>query len=185
LYAYQPETISLLPLLLHQAREGDPQPLLAQARMIVDSLGEMIAHGMQLSVTCSEDAPWLRANADDQSLIGPEMVRFLQAQCEVWPVPRAPAAFKQPVDSDLPVLLLSGQFDPVTPPSYAERALATLGNARHLVAPGQGHIVQARGCMPRLMTRFIRDAEVAKLEPECLDNLSAPAFYLDFNGTAP
>lgn len=185
LYAYQPETISLLPLLLHQAREGDPQPLLAQARMIVDSLGEMIAHGMQLSVTCSEDAPWLRANADDQSLIGPEMVRFLQAQCEVWPVPRAPAAFKQPVDSELPVLLLSGQFDPVTPPSYAERALATLGNARHLVAPGQGHIVQARGCMPRLMTRFIRDAEVAKLEPECLDNLAAPAFYLDFNGTAP
>lgn len=185
LYAYQPETVVLLPLLLHQAREGDPQPLLAQARMIVASLGEMIAHGMQLSVTCSEDTPWLRAIPDDQTLIGSEMVAFLQAQCEVWPVPRAPAAFKQPVDSELPILLLSGQYDPVTPPSYAERALATLGNARHLVAPGQGHIVQARGCVPKLLTRFIRDADARDLDASCLDTLSAPAFYLDFNGSAP
>jgi pimeloyl-ACP methyl ester carboxylesterase len=185
LYAYQPETAALLPLLLHQAREGDPQPLLAQARMIVASLDEMLAHGMQLSVTCSEDVPWLRANPDDTSLIGAAMVTFLQAQCEVWPVPRAPAAFKQPVDSDLPVLLLSGEFDPVTPPSYAERALATLGNARHLVAPGQGHIVQMRGCMPRLLTRFIRDASVAGLDAECVADMSAPGFYLNFNGSAP
>ena len=185
LYAYQPETIALLPLLLHQAREGDTQPLLAQARMIVASLGEMIAHGMQLSVTCSEDTPWLRALPDDDSLIGSERVSLLQAQCEVWPVPRAPAAFKQPVDADLPVLLLSGEYDPVTPPAYAERALATLGNARHLVAPGQGHIVQARGCMPRLLSRFIRDADVGELDAACLENLAAPAFYLDFNGSAP
>lgn len=185
LYAYQPETAALLPLLLHQAREGDPQPLLAQARMIVANLGEMIAHGMQLSVTCSEDAPWLREIPDDSTLIGPGMVSFLQAQCEVWPVPRAPAAFKQPVDSELPILLLSGQYDPVTPPSYADRALATLGNARHLVAPGQGHIVQARGCMPRLLTRFIRDADSKDLDASCLDTLSAPGFYLDFNGSAP
>lgn len=186
LYAYSPEYTALLPLLLHQAREGDPQPLLAQARILFADLEDMIAHGMQLSVGCSEDAPWLAAAADDDSLIGADLVGFMRAQCSVWPVPRAPGAFKQPVDSDLPVLLLSGQFDPVTPPAYAERALATLANARHLVAPGQGHIVMTRGCMPTLVGRFVRAADVEALgDTSCLDTLAPWPFYLDFNGSAP
>lgn len=185
MYAYSPETAALLPLLLHQAREGDPQPLLAQARMLFTEIEDMIAHGMQLSVSCSEDAPWLRPIAGDTSLIGPELIGLLETQCEVWPVQRAPAAFKQPVDADVPVLLLSGEFDPVTPPAYAEKALATLGNARHLVAPGQGHIVETRGCMPKLITRFIRTARADDLDADCLSSLSAPPFYLDFNGSAP
>lgn len=185
LYAYSPETVALLPLLLHQAREGDPQPLLAQARMIFSEIGDMIAHGLQLSVSCSEDVPWLQPLVDDDSLIGAELVGMLIAQCEVWPVTQAPAAFKQPVDADLPVLLLSGEFDPVTPPTYAERAQATLGNARHLVAPGQGHIVMTRGCMPRLMTEFIRELQVHELDAGCLQRLVPTPFYLDFNGPSP
>ena len=48
------------------------------------------------------------------------------------------------------VLLLSGEFDPVTPPRYGEQLLASLGKARHLVGKGQGHILLSRGCMPRL-----------------------------------
>lgn len=185
LYAYTPETAALLPLLLHQAHEGDPQPLLAQARMLFSEMDGMFAHGMQLSVACSEDAPWLAPAADDTSLIGPELTGLLAAQCEVWPVRPAPAAFKQPVDTDLPVLLLSGQFDPVTPPAYAERALTTMSNARHLVAPGQGHIVEARGCMPELIAQFVDEAKVDALDASCLDTLAPPPFYLDFNGSAP
>lgn len=185
LYAYSPETIALLPLLLHQAREGDPQPLVSQALTIFADMDDMIAHGMQLSVICGEDAPWMTANPHDDSLIGPDLVDLMLAQCEVWPTRRAPAAFKQPVDSDLPILLLSGQYDPVTPPSYADRALTTLSNARHLVAPGQGHIVQARGCMPRLLTRFIRQANFDDFDAECLDQLTALPFFLDFNGGEP
>lgn len=186
MFAYSPEYTALLPLLLHQAREGDPQPLLAQARILFADLEDIIAHGMQLSVGCSEDAPWLNPSADDDSLIGADLVGFMRAQCSVWPVPRAPGAFKQPVDSELPVLLLSGEFDPVTPPAYAERALATLANARHLVAPGQGHIVMTRGCMPTLVARFVRAGEVAAIgDADCLDTLAPWPFYLDFNGSAP
>ncbi|MBX3724300.1 MAG: alpha/beta hydrolase [Xanthomonadales bacterium] len=186
MFAYSPEYTALLPLLLHQAREGDPQPLLAQARILFADLEDMIAHGMQLSVGCSEDAPWLNPLPGDDSLIGADLVGFMRAQCSAWPVPRAPGAFKQPVDSELPVLLLSGEYDPVTPPAYAERALATLGNARHLVAPGQGHIVMARGCMPTLVARFVRAGEVGAIgDAGCLDTLAPWPFYLDFNGSAP
>ncbi len=185
MYAYSPETAALLPLLLHQAREGDPQPLVSQALTLFADMDDMIAHGMQLSVICGEDAPWMRADPNDTSLIGPDLVNLMLAQCEVWPTVRAPAAFKQPVDSDLPILLLSGQYDPVTPPSYAERALATLSNAKHLVVPGQGHIVQGRGCLPRLMTQFIRQADFDDFDTACVDQLKAPPFFLDFNGGEP
>lgn len=185
LYAYAPETAALLPLLLNQALEGDPRPLLAQAVMLYSQIDEIISHGMQLSVICGEDHPWLEPDAGADTLIGADLVELMAAQCAVWPHRRAPEEFKQPVDSDLPMLLLSGEFDPVTPPAYAERALATLGNARHLVAPGQGHIVQARGCLPRLMTTFIRDAGFENLDSQCLEKMSPPPFFLDFNGGQP
>lgn len=185
LYAYSPETVVLLPLLLNQALEGDPRPLLAQAVMLYSQMDAMIAHGMQLSVICGEDQPWLEADAGADTLIGPELVELMAEQCAVWPHRRAPGEFKQPVDSDLPMLLLSGEFDPVTPPAYAERALATLGNARHLVAPGQGHIVHTRGCLPRLMTDFIRQAGFDDLDDSCLEKMAPLPFFLDFNGGQP
>lgn len=185
LYAYAPETAALLPLLLNQALEGDPRPLLAQAVMIYSQMDELISHGMQLSVICAEDHPWLEPDVGADTLIGADLVELMAAQCAVWPHRRAPEEFKQPVDSDLPMLLLSGEFDPVTPPAYAERALATLANARHLVAPGQGHIVQTRGCMPGLMTTFIREAGFDDLDSECLEKMSPLPFFLDFNGGQP
>jgi pimeloyl-ACP methyl ester carboxylesterase len=184
LYAYQPETTALLPLLLHRAALGNPAPLVAQARMLA-RVAEQIAYGMQLSVICSEDAPWYHDDPDDQTLIGPALRAILQAQCAVWPVPRAPDEFKQAVASDRPVLLLSGEFDPVTPPAFAAAALATLSHGRHLVAPGMGHIVLVRGCMPKLVAQFVKEGTAAKLDAACLARLGPPPFFLDFTGGAP
>ncbi len=67
-----------------------------------------------------------------------------------------PADFHQPVHSDRPVLLLSGEFDPVTPPRYGEQVARTLPNGRHLVLRGQGHNVITAGCAPRLLGRVRR-----------------------------
>jgi pimeloyl-ACP methyl ester carboxylesterase len=183
-YAYQPETISLLPLLLQQAMNDDPAPLLAQAQML-ERVAEQMAYGMQLSVICSEDVPWFHDDPSDQSLIGPLMISILRAQCAVWPVPPAPESFKEPVRSDHPVLLLSGEFDPVTPPAFAEQTLATLSRGRHLVAPGMGHIVINRGCMAQLVTSFVNAADAEALDASCLKTLGPMPFFLDFTGGAP
>ena len=53
LFAYAPETASLLPLLVHEAAEGRPQALVAQAAVVYDALSAQINHGMQLSVACA------------------------------------------------------------------------------------------------------------------------------------
>jgi len=107
------------------------------------------------------------------------------APCAVWPHGQAPANFHQPFASELPVLLLSGQLDPVTPPRYAEQVVANLPNGRHLVLQGQGHNVSATGCMPQLLAEFIDSADAQSLDAGCLDALSYIPPFVHFNGWAP
>ena len=77
----------------------------------------------------------------------------MQAQCAVWPQRRrARTDFHAPLTTDVPVLLLSGEFDPVTPPRYGDAgAEDACRNGRHLVLRGQGHNVIGVGCMPKLV----------------------------------
>jgi len=173
LYAYVPQLAAMLPVSLAEAAAGRPEVLMAQARMIESLVGEQIMHGMQLSVACTEDADLLQVNpADAKTLMGTAFVDTLKTQCAVWPRGRMPKDFHDPVRSDRPALLLSGEFDPVTPPRYGKQVLATFPNGRHLVARGRGHNVIVAGCMPRLMARFIDTADAARLDASCLDQLT-------------
>lgn len=186
LYAYSPLLASLLPRTLAEAAAGRPETLMAQARMIENLVGEQFAQGLQLAVTCSEDADRLVVDpADAGTLMGTEFVTSLLAQCAVWPKGRRPDDFTQPVQSDRPVLLLSGELDPVTPPRYGEAVLRHLPNGRHLVAPGQGHNVMVAGCAPRLVARFIDRADAKALDASCLERLAPPPPLLGAYGWAP
>ncbi len=173
LYSYSPVTATLLPVVLRQAVEGDYALLLAQARFLIGNIGEQIMHGMQLSVICSEDADGLQANpADADTVMGAGFVAFTKAQCAVWPRGQRPADFREPLKGDVPVLAISGEFDPVTPPRYGEEAITHLPNARHLVLKGQGHTPINEGCMPKLFAQFIETADAKALDASCLDRLA-------------
>jgi pimeloyl-ACP methyl ester carboxylesterase len=186
IFAYAPQSTALLPLLLTEAARGRPEPMLAQAELIMGSLGDELAHGLELSVICAEDADVLVARPEDRdTLMGPALPELVAAQCAVWPRGTRPDDFKQPVRSDRPVLLLSGQYDPVTPPRYGEQVLQSLSNARHLVAKGQGHTPMSVGCMPRLLKQFIDTLEPRSLDATCLDALGDTPFFLDSQGPAP
>lgn len=186
LYAYQPESAALLPLLLDEALEGRPQPLMAQGLLLLDQLEGQMAHGMELSVVCTEDAPWLHVDESDRgTLLGSALIEGVRAQCEVWPRGEVPADFKQPVKSDKPVLILSGEYDPVTPPRYGEQVARTLPNSRHVVAPGQGHTVMIRGCLPRLIRDFVEDLQPSALDTACVQTMGAWPAFLGYGGSAP
>jgi pimeloyl-ACP methyl ester carboxylesterase len=172
LYAYSPETAAVLPFLLHEAGQGRYEAMLAQAEAIMASLTEQIYHGMQLSVSCAEDADQLRIDpAQQDSVLGNQLVEFTRAQCEVWPRGSRDPAFREPLTGALPVLLLSGEYDPVTPPRYADEVAGHLDNARHLVLPGQGHSVVGLGCAPKLFAQFLEKTDPAALDAECLERL--------------
>jgi pimeloyl-ACP methyl ester carboxylesterase len=186
LYAYAPMAAAMLPLTLHEAAQGRAELLMAQAEMLMGQLSDQIMHGMQLSVLCSEDAPQLRADsADANSVLGTEFVDFTLAQCAVWPKAAVPENFHAPLRSEVPVLLLSGEFDPVTPPRYGETVLPGLSQARHLVLRGQGHNVIGVGCTPKLAARFIDTRDPAGLDVACLERLAPPPPFAGFQGWQP
>jgi len=191
LLSYSDETASTLPLLIHQAHSAQrPEPIAAQFEMIKRSMQAQLAYGMHFSVVCSEDAPgWDREEVPEPMLretyIGADFMAAMTAVCDEWPRGPVDEDFSAPLESDVPVLALSGEHDPVTPPEYAERSLERLANSKHLVLAGQGHGQLAVGCMPRVVARFIGSASLADLGEECLDTVAAAPFMISSTGPAP
>lgn len=190
LLSYAPQTAALLPHLISQAAEGNFAPLAAQAMMIEASLQEQLAIGMHNSVVCAEDMPFVNESLIDRpalagTYIGEEQIDLLQEICRYWPRGVIDPDFREPLETDVPVLVLSGEYDPITPPAWGDLAAAGLGNARHLVGPGQGHGLLPAGCTPRIVGEFIDTADVANIDAECITRLQATPFFLDFNGPSP
>lgn len=186
MFSYSPMTAAMLPLVLSEASKGNAGPLMAQSAMLSESLGDSIMHGMQLSVICSEDAPDYKTTVvKDTSLLGNMMVEYMAAQCKVWPSAKRPADFREPLKSKLPVLLLSGEFDPVTPPRYGNEVAGFLPNSKHVVVKGQGHNVMPVGCGPKIFAKFIDGKNAKNLDTRCLDSLAYVSPFTGFYGWEP
>lgn len=184
--SYAPTVAAILPLTLHEAANGRYDTLMAQSEMLMRQVGDQIQHGMQLSVLCAEDVPGLTVDpADADTVLGTQFVDFLLAQCGVWPHGKAPDGFNDPVTANVPVLLLSGELDPVTPPRYGDMVAEHWPNARHLVLRGQGHNAILVGCMPKLAARFIDTLDAAGLDATCLDSLTYTPPFAGHYGWEP
>lgn len=186
LYAYQPSMAATLPLVLHEASQQRYESLLAQSRMLSTQMGEAMAMGMGLSVSCSEDAlEFGPETADDGTVLGSLLVDTLREQCAIWPRGGRADTFRQPLGGDVPVLAISGELDPVTPPRYGDEVVQTLPRGRHLVLPGQGHSVLGTGCMPKLFAQFIETTDASALDAGCLERLSAQPPFAGNYGWEP
>lgn len=185
-FSYAPQTASLLPLMLDEADQGRYGPLMSLAQMMSGEMAGQMTQGMQWSVICAEDAPRHQArDADADTILGAELASMFFAACATWPTGAVPAEFHAPLESSLPVVLLSGELDPVTPPRYAERVLQGLSNGRHFVLSGQGHNVLGVGCVPKLLGQFLESADPAALDAGCLDSVTYVPPFVSFNGWAP
>ncbi|MEP6634791.1 MAG: alpha/beta hydrolase, partial [Luteimonas sp.] len=182
LYAYQPQAAAMLPLILHDAEQGHYESLLGQSRAIYGSVSDAIMQGMQLSVSCTEDDDGLAVDdADKDSVLGTNFVTYVKAQCSVWPKGKRSRDFNTPLSGSVPLLALSGEYDPVTPPRYGAQVVKSLPNARQLLFPGQGHAVLAIGCMPKLFAQFLESANAKTLDATCLKRLKpTPPFAGDY-----
>ena len=184
---YAPSTASLLPILLERADGDDFQGLVALA--VAGSAQENMSVGMQLSILCSEDAPRIQSGDLDRETAGTVFGGFLAADqvkaCEHWPRGTVDASYYEPVKSDVPALVLSGDLDPVTPSSWGESVAAHLPNARHLVAPGTGHGVAGTACGQKLVAAFLERGSGDGLDTSCLETLKRPPFFLTLAGPDP
>ncbi len=190
LLAYHPNTIALMPLLINEAGKGNYVPLGSQFMMTMIAMNESISMGMHNAVMCTEDVPFYDPTSIDYdgieaSYMGTFQLEALQAICSVWPQGPLDDAFKAPLETDIPVLLLSGDADPITPPRYADLAAVDLSNATHLVGKNQGHGQIGVGCTPRLVAEFIKTADPQALDSECLQRSFVMPYFLDFSGPNP
>lgn len=185
MYAYQPQTTALLPQIVHQAAQGDYSAMLAQSRMIYGKLSDSMAVGMGLSVGCTEDPEIKTDPADADTVMGTDFAASLIAQCAIWPKGKRDPDFRAPLTGDLPVLVLSGEFDPVTPARYGDQVVKTLPKGRHLVLPGQGHNVIGVGCMPKLFAQFVENADATRLDATCLKRLTPTPLFVGAYGWEP
>ncbi len=186
LFAYSPYTAALLPVSLHQALAGNYGPLMAQSQLLDGALGRQINGGAQWAVLCTEDVPLLKPDPDAKgTLLGAGFIRDLRRHCAGWPRGQMPADFHRPLRTNIPTLILEGQYDPITPPRYGREVLAHVGDARLLIARGWGHYVLGAGCMPQLVGRFIADLQPKALDVQWLEALRPTPPFVSVNGATP
>jgi len=191
LLSYTPATSALLPLLFHEASANENwAPLAAQAQMVVESLADAISEGMHNAVVCTEDVPFFAIDANQraalaETYLGELQIDILVAICNIWPSGPIDEDFHEPVKSDVPVMLLSGTADPITPPRYATQAAEGLTNSLHIVADGHGHGVLTRNCVPELIAEFVASATLDDLDAKCVDKERPAPFFSSFSGPEP
>jgi pimeloyl-ACP methyl ester carboxylesterase len=183
---YAPETAALLPLMIHDAATRlDYSNLAAFGLSYVHSVSGAMSPGMRFSVICAEDVPKYDQESQDEGYLGELIVDTFTEICKAWPQGQVPAGFHEPVSSNIPVLLLSGEIDPVTPPANAEQTAQNLPNSLHVVAPGQGHANIYRGCIPSIATDFIESGSISDLDTTCVQDLMPMPFFINFSGPIP
>jgi pimeloyl-ACP methyl ester carboxylesterase len=175
---YVPAAAAALPALIHLGAQGNLGPLVGTAFQVVSQIDSRIARGMQFSVICSEDTPFITdeevKTTSANSFYGDARVRPTIRACAEWPKAKVPASFLEPVKSDLPVLLISGALDPVTPPWLAQTVAKTLSHSKLVLIPNATH--NTYDCVENLIADFIDKGTTDGLDTSCVEKIKRPPF---------
>ena len=144
------------------------------------------SEGHFYSVECYEELPF--NDAAETSAMAEEsdspLIPYLMPDtdsafeiCAIWDVGAAPAIETEPVQSDISTLALAGDYDPITPPAWAQSAARYLPNSFYFEFSGVGHGVLDTECGQALIADFLNNPR-AKPNPRCLSQLGAPEFQV-------
>lgn len=180
---YWVEDIETLPRAIDALERGNRDLFrrLVATPYVFDTLFLGWSWGMQAAVTCNDDFAFYEEAALRKAMERhPRLANWLATAlalppCAGWPVrPRDPGLASPPA-VDVPVLLLAGELDPVTPPAYADRALPSLPAARRIVVPGVSHsTLDAADCAVRAAAEFLADPRGPVVE-DCAES-AGPVF---------
>lgn len=184
-YLYIADLIPALPRMIYDARQGDFSVFARILSIIV--FDRSMSYGMYYSVVCAEDADFTPAD-HDLSGVRPIIADLEQRTpqslldiCQNWSVQPLDASVDQAVQSTIPTLILSGGFDPITPPDYAATVAATLSNSFSFVFPTGGHgQMLDGGCADGMILGFLADP-TRPPDSYCIDPQSTPDFIAPQN----
>jgi pimeloyl-ACP methyl ester carboxylesterase len=176
-FLYHTDVIPSLPQIIYDAADGNFD-LIALIQGSLMAQREAMSIGMQLSVQCNEEYAFISLEEYEALLADyPQLQGFLEDAlvgtpgfevCEEWDSGRADPIENEPVTSDVPTLLMAGEFDPITPPAWAHHAAETLPNATVVEFAGVGHGASiAEGCPRDVLIAFLNDP-TGPLDDACL-----------------
>lgn len=180
---YVTQIIPVLPKMIFQVSDHN-YTLLSEIYGAVE-FDDTFSDGMFYSDECSEDWDFLMQNdivpamQGITSQIRPALQNDLQLEyedCQLWHVQQSPPAQKQPVVSDIPTLVLSDEYDPITPPANGKLAAQTLKNSYYFLFPGLGHGAEYNSpCVNSIISAF-DDTPTQKPSDACVASMGEPNF---------
>ena len=169
-----------VPLFIRQAFEGNFDAIATQALRRNRALLTTLAMAMLHCVVCAEDIDRIEAAEIEKetgyTYFGDFRVRQQMAICDFWPRSTLPADHGDPVSVEVPVLLLSGTIDAVTPPRWGEEAASHLPNSLHVVAPGAHGV--GGDCIQSIIDTFMNTGSVAGIDTSCVEDMKLAPFKL-------
>lgn len=165
---YSTNNIPFLPRYIYDAADGTYDAFIEDKLLNLAS-DQFFSIGFYYAVECYEEVPHdsYEATIANSEGLPPQLVDYwlgyeedesLFAFCETWTDgERADEIEDQPVESDIPTLIVVGEYDPITPPEWSQRAAETLSNSYYYQFPGVGHSVWFGGgrCGTTLISSFI------------------------------
>jgi len=183
--SYSADAVAYLPEYIYEFAAGDFSVFSSFYNVqALRSAGATFSESMYLSVVCSEYAAFTSRAAISAGEVGydPSVVSALTSAplldlCAVWNVPAVDVVERAPASGAVPTLVLSGAYDPVTPPAWTELAASTLGAAFYLPFAAQAHGAFADPCGAGLLNRFWSNPQ-SNPEAACPTRSAPLEFYV-------
>ncbi len=189
--------ISTAPQSIYRFKAGDYSTLVIEQSGL-PFMFDGISPGLFISMMCHEQilstTPEELQNASDRQIIKEYAwlpfygdAKNIFNTCKSWGASGPVAGENYPVISDIPSLIITGAYDPTTPPMYARQIAAQLSHSYYFEFPYQGHTPTASdssGCAMHVVLQFLDDPST---EPDraCLNELQPVDFVVPYTGEPP
>ena len=184
---YRTSVLRFLPEIVLDARDGNYNGLSSiEGSFLLDF--DLFSIGMHLSVQCGEEISFSSREEVVASGRGyPRLRQYFHTDqdpiftiCQDWAAQGADPIENRPISSDIPTLILAGEYDPATPPEWGQLAAKNLSNSYSFEFPGLGHGVSvADECPISVALEFLADP-TSKPDAGCISEMRSPAFWSGF-----
>lgn len=187
-YLASTDDVINLPMEISKILDNDLSAIKKQLSYLFNELGNGGAgYGMRLSVWCAEEHPF-----NSKEIIKNETNKYPEIKglspatiepyiCEIWSVGKVSTIENRPIKSEVPVLLISGEYDEMTPPKWAIGMQKNLENSYHLIFRGWKHTPTtnwSNQCAMQTANEFFNNPKL-KPDLDCFRQIGKPIFTIE------
>lgn len=176
--------VTSIPFEINKLLNNDFSFIIQQLSYLFEGPENGAGLGMRLSVWCSEEYPF-----NNQKVIESEKHKYPETKgispavfekeiCKIWGVKKVSKIENMPIKSNIPVLLINGEYDNETPAKWAKSMSKNLTNSYHFIFKGWKHTPTtnwSNQCAMQLANDFFNNPKI-KPESSCFESISEPNF---------